>query len=167
MTHPTDDRFESENTDGGGEVIGIAANQDSVGDDQSDSRINEADLENNPAARLGQHLNHIRLDRNLTLRQVEDLSDKVVSNPYLSQIEKGKIKQPSPNILHTLARIYNTSYEKLMEMAGYIVAKPTENAAHGRAATFAELNLSEQEEHELLEYLKWKRSMKGNTGEGG
>ena len=107
--------------------------------------------------KLGRHLAAIRDDRGLSLRRVEELTNKLVSNAYLSQIETGKISQPSPNILHALSVLYRTSYETLMELAGYIVSSHTPDEAHGRAATFAELNLTEAEEAELLAYLKFKR----------
>jgi len=55
---------------------------------------------------LGRYLASIRSDRNMTLRQVEKATSKEVSNAYLSQIENNKIKKPSPNILHTLAELY-------------------------------------------------------------
>lgn len=45
---------------------------------------------------LGQYLASIRADRKLTLRDVEDQTKREVSNAYLSQIETGKIQQPSP-----------------------------------------------------------------------
>jgi len=117
---------------------------------------------------LGKHLAAIRQDRGFSLRQVESLTRNLVSNAYLSQIESGKINQPSPNILHALAEVYKASYEKLMELAGYIVSTRKEaGGAHGRAATFAELNLSEEEEHELLEYLKFRRNFRDRLNEGG
>jgi HTH-type transcriptional regulator, competence development regulator len=114
--------------------------------------------------KLGRHLAAIRDDRGLSLRRVEDLTNKVVSNAYLSQIETGKISQPSPNILHALAVLYRTSYETLMELAGYIRPSQAPNESHGRAATFAELHLTEAEEAELLAYLKFKRERE-KTGE--
>lgn len=125
---------------------------------------NEREEEQNRSA-LGQHLAAIRTDRKLSLRRVEDLTNKLVSNAYLSQIEKGKVLHPSPNILHALAEVYRTSYEQLMEMAGYINARPEKRALHGRAATFAALNLTEAEERELLEYLKFRRSQKTDNVE--
>jgi len=118
-----------------------------------------------PTGNLGQHLAAIRTNRGFSLRQVEELTNKVVSNAYLSQIEHGRIQQPSPNILHALAQVYKTSYQQLMELAGYIVAKSTKNATHGRAATFAALNLTEEEETELLEYLRFRRQMREKSGE--
>ena len=41
---------------------------------------------------LAQYLASIRRDRKMTLRQVEEATNKDVSNAYLSQIENGKIQ---------------------------------------------------------------------------
>ncbi|MGE0490083.1 MAG: helix-turn-helix domain-containing protein [Vulcanimicrobiota bacterium] len=109
---------------------------------------------------LGEYLASIRADRNLTLRQVEEATNREVSNAYLSQIENGRVGKPSPNILHALAVLYDISYPKLMEMAGYVVPskkrEPTER--HGSIATFAEHHLTSEEESQLLAYLKFIRS---------
>lgn len=114
---------------------------------------------------LGEYLASIRNDRNLSLRAVEERTNKQVSNAYLSQIETGKIQQPSPNILHALAELFEIDFEKLMEKAGYITptAARQQPARHGRAATFAEHNLSPGEERELMQYLEFmrKRDAKG------
>ena len=47
-----------------------------------------------------------------------------------------------------------------MEMAGYLMsaARRSDGARHGRVATFAEYNLTEDEESELIEYLRFIRS---------
>ena len=108
---------------------------------------------------LGQYLASIRTDRGMTLRQVEDATEKQVSNAYLSQIENGKVGRPSPNILYALAELYGVSFEGLMERAGYYL-EPTErraDARHGRAATFAEHDLTPDEEAQLLDFLKFLR----------
>ncbi len=113
---------------------------------------------------LGTHLAAVRRDRGFSLRQVEDLTKKAVSNAYLSQVESGKILQPSPNILHALSAAYQISYEQLMEMAGYIGSeRKSESSSPSRKSTLSELNLSEQEEKELLEYLQFRRSLKGKA----
>ena len=116
--------------------------------------------ESRPTNRLAEHLAQIRGDRGFSLRQVEELTNKTVSNAYLSQIENGKIQKPSPNILHALASLYESSYEVMMELAGYIVGTRGAEATHGRAATFAELNLSEAEEEEVLKYIKFLRTQR-------
>jgi HTH-type transcriptional regulator, competence development regulator len=115
---------------------------------------------------LGQYLASIRNDRKMTLREVEEATNKQVSNAYLSQIENDKIRKPSPNILHCLAELYGISFENLMEMAGYLMS-PTKRAndeRHGRVATFAEHHLTPEEESELMQYLQFMRSRK-RTGD--
>ena len=109
---------------------------------------------------LGQYLASIRTDRKMTLREVEEATDRQVSNAYLSQIENDRIGKPSPNILHSLAETYAISFENLMEMAGYLMsaARRSDDARHGRVATFAEYNLTADEESELIEYLQFIRS---------
>jgi len=111
---------------------------------------------------LGQYLASIRTDRKLTLRQVEEATNKEVSNAYLSQIENDKIQQPSPNVLHALADIYVVDYGQLMEMAGYITNTKarSQGQRHGRVATFANHTLTPAEESELMDYLKFMRSRK-------
>lgn len=115
---------------------------------------------------LGEYLAHVRVVKKMTLREVEEACDREVSNAYLSQLENGRISKPSPNILHALAEVYGVPYERLMEKAGYISAVSTASPSrpssaiprHGRAATFADENLTEEEEEELLKYLAFLRS---------
>jgi transcriptional regulator with XRE-family HTH domain len=105
---------------------------------------------------FGKHLARLRDAAHLTLRQVEEASSKEVSNAYLSQLENDKITKPSPNVLHVLARIYSTSYEDLMERAGYFPATST-GSRQARVATFAVENLTPDEEKALIEYLAFIR----------
>jgi transcriptional regulator with XRE-family HTH domain len=111
------------------------------------------------ALTLGKYLASIRADRRMTLRQVEEATNKVVSNAYLSQIENDKVQQPSPNVLHALAEIYGIDFGDLMERAGHIVPAKTrgENERHGRIATFANHNLTPEEEEQLVRYLQFIR----------
>ncbi|MGY4433950.1 transcriptional regulator with XRE-family HTH domain [Bradyrhizobium sp. F1.13.1] len=110
---------------------------------------------------LGKYLASIRADRKMSLRDVEEATRKQVSNAYLSQIETEKIKQPSPNILHALAELYAINFENLMQMAGYITGtKRADTERHGRIATFAEHNLTAEEEAEMLRYLEFMRDRK-------
>ncbi len=117
---------------------------------------------------LGQYLASIRDDRGLTQRDVEKATNKVVSNAYLSQIENGLIKKPNPNILHALSELYAISYEDLMERAGYIVptrSRSDDEQRHGRVATFAEHNLTAEEEAQLVQFLGYLRSRKKTGGQ--
>lgn len=117
-------------------------------------------IEKPKASTLGTYLESLRSACELSLRDVEEATEKQVSNAYLSQLETGKITKPSPNILHALSKVYGAPYAKLMEKAGYIAATSEKNEGkkHGRAATFAIENLTADEEEELLKYLAFVRS---------
>lgn len=114
------------------------------------------------ALTLGGYLAAVRADRGLSLRQVEEMTGREVSNAYLSQLENDKVKQPSPNVLHALSATYEIDYIGLMERAGYLTPQQsaTTPKRHGRAATFAEIDLTSDEEAELLRFLKFMRSEK-------
>jgi transcriptional regulator with XRE-family HTH domain len=117
---------------------------------------------------LGQYLASIREDRDLSQRDVEKATNKVVSNAYLSQIENGLIKKPNPNILYALSELYAIGYEDLMERAGYIVPTRSRGGGeqrHGRVATFAGHNLTDEEEAELVQFLGYLRSRKKPGGQ--
>jgi transcriptional regulator with XRE-family HTH domain len=125
--------------------------------------MSESNSKETSAQILGSFLASLRAAKGLTLRQVEEATDKEVSNAYLSQLEHGKIAKPSPHILYSLSEVYGVAYEKLMEKAGYITSsqdKRDDGIKHGRAATFAIDNLTTDEENALLDYLKFYRSQK-------
>src|SRR5690348_13841325 len=44
-----------------------------------------------------------------------------ISAAYLSKLESGSVKNPSPHILHQLAGALEIPYIQLMRLAGYIV----------------------------------------------
>ena len=106
---------------------------------------------------LGAVLADLRMAKGLSLRQVEEATDKAVSNAYLSQLENGKIKKPSPNVLHNLAAVYAVPYEALMEKAGYLLPAENGPARRKRLAAFAIDDLTAEEEEELLKYLAFLR----------
>lgn len=51
----------------------------------------------------------------LTLRDVERITKFRVSNSYLSQLEKGKIKSPSLHIAAELSEVYDLPVDTLVE----------------------------------------------------
>lgn len=125
--------------------------------------------------KLAGFLRALRMARRLTLRQVERTAD--VSNAYLSQVEQGKIAQPSPHILQKLANCYGVAPEELMAKAGYITdplrARPglVPAAAGNRRGGAVRPPIKRQEvihnalgavtreeEYELLQYLAFIRS---------
>ena len=112
------------------------------------------------AGALGGLLTDLRAAKALSLREVENATGGAVSNAYLSQLEKGKIRKPSPNVLHHLAAVYGASYETLMEKAGYLLPS-TKPGRKRRLAAFAIDDLTAEEEEELLKYLAFLRARGG------
>lgn len=66
---------------------------------------------------LGDYLREQRQSARLSLRQLSELAG--VSNPYLSQIERG-LKRPSAEILQQLAKGLEVSAESLYVKAGIL-----------------------------------------------
>lgn len=114
---------------------------------------------------LGARLVQLRSATGMTLRQVEEATDREISNAYLSQLENGKISKPSPNILHTLAGVYEARYEELMELAGYILSEPKQSSGRrqGRVAALSIKDLTAEEEDALLKYAAFLRSQRKRT----
>jgi HTH-type transcriptional regulator, competence development regulator len=107
---------------------------------------------------LGTLLADLRTAKGLSLREVEEATGKTVSNAYLSQLEHGKIRKPSPHVLHSLAKVYVVPYEALMEKAGYLLPSANGPRHRKRLAAFAIDDLTAEEEEELLKYLAFLRS---------
>jgi len=107
---------------------------------------------------LGTQLRRIRALRKLSLRDVEEATG--ISNPYLSQLENGKISKPSPHFLHKLAKLYDVEYEILMQAAGYVHERQQKAgpATLLGAALFSDKDLTAEEEQELAKYLQFLRT---------
>jgi transcriptional regulator with XRE-family HTH domain len=99
----------------------------------------------------------LRTAKGMSLREVEQATGRTVSNAYLSQLENGKIKKPSPGVLHHLAEVYAVPYEALMERAGYLMPSEEQGGRRKRLAAFAIDDLTAEEEEELLKYLAFLR----------
>jgi transcriptional regulator with XRE-family HTH domain len=108
---------------------------------------------------LGSLLRGGRERKSLSLRAVERVTG--VSNAYLSQLESGKIRQPSPVVLHKLAELYELPYATIMERAGYptVTAAGTETEPSVIDSRLGPI--STDEEHALREYLEFLRSRRG------
>jgi transcriptional regulator with XRE-family HTH domain len=111
---------------------------------------------NAESSELGTFLRAAREGSQLTLRAVEKATG--ISNAYLSQLESGKIRQPSPVVLHKLSELYETSYAYAMELAGYPVPDSSDtNESYTRLASrFGPI--SREEEESLAEYLEFLRA---------
>jgi len=91
-----------------------------------------------------------------------------ISAAYLSKLENGAVKKPSPHVLLQLSEALTVPYAELMRLSGYRVpGQPDQHAADTvGAALFADITVDEREE--LLEYLAWyrarQRSKRGANG---
>ncbi len=68
---------------------------------------------------LGDLLRQLRKAKKWTLRDVEKMIG--VPNAHLSQVETGKIEQPSEGLLWDLADIYDYDFNSLSRAAGHVV----------------------------------------------
>ena len=100
---------------------------------------------------LGEYLREQRQAAKLSLRQLSELAG--VSNPYLSQIERG-LKRPSAEILQQLAKGLEVSAESLYVRAGILDAEspaPTADAPDVRRAIAADPALTARQKKTLLD----------------
>ncbi|GAA2737746.1 hypothetical protein GCM10009867_26140 [Pedococcus aerophilus] len=99
---------------------------------------------------LGDYLREQRTSAKLSLRQLSELAG--ISNPYLSQIERG-LKKPSAEILQQLAKGLEVSAESLYVRAGILDERhghPAE-APDTRAVIGADPRLSDRQKSALLD----------------
>lgn len=109
-----------------------------------------------PIYTIGKFLKEARNDKNLSLRAVE--AETGISNAYLSQLESDKINEPSPNLLFKLCEFYGISYQTALELVGYPLQQNIEEEPSIRRLTARFGKVTDEEEEELADYLKFLRS---------
>lgn len=106
---------------------------------------------------LGTRLREIREIRGQSLRGLA--ASAGISAAYLQKLERGDVRQPSPGVLHKLAKALEVPYADLMELAGHIV--PRRGAGNASVNVLAHAlsaeELSPREVEELARYLTWIR----------
>jgi HTH-type transcriptional regulator, competence development regulator len=106
--------------------------------------------------KLSSFLASARQHKKLTIRAVEAATG--ISNAYLSQLETGKIRSPSPVILRKLGELYSIPYSTILELAGY-PAPESETLDTSLTDVAAKLGpITPEEADELADYLKYLRS---------
>ncbi|HNM96694.1 MAG TPA: helix-turn-helix transcriptional regulator [Marmoricola sp.] len=96
---------------------------------------------------LGDYLKDQRVNAQLTLRQLAEQAG--VSNPYLSQIERG-LRRPSADVLQALAKALRISAEQLYVQAG--ILNPDEDEARSvELAVLGDPSLTERQKQSLLD----------------
>ena len=76
---------------------------------------------------LGSFIRSQRKLADLSLRELAEMTE--VSNPYLSQLERG-LHQPSVRVLKSIANALNVSAETLLVQAGLLEGERQEGEAH-------------------------------------
>jgi transcriptional regulator with XRE-family HTH domain len=99
---------------------------------------------------LGAFIRAQRQQAKMSLRDLADLTD--VSNPYLSQIERG-LHEPSMRVLKAISDALNVSIETLLARAGLVSERTgtdAERATDTVAAIVADPALTDDQRHSLL-----------------
>jgi transcriptional regulator with XRE-family HTH domain len=103
---------------------------------------------------LGDYLREQRRGAQLTLRQLAEQTG--VSNPYLSQIERG-LRRPSAGVLQQLAKALRVSAETLYVRAGILEADDSDDRAV-TTAILGDIHLTERQRQALLDiYQSFRR----------
>src|ERR1700681_869508 len=95
---------------------------------------------------IGEYIREQREQAKISLRQLSQAAG--VSNPYLSQIERG-LRKPSAEILQQIAKGLRISAEALYVQAGILEERPPDSGV--RVAVLAETGLTERQKQVLLE----------------
>jgi transcriptional regulator with XRE-family HTH domain len=109
---------------------------------------------------LGDYLHEQRVSAQLSLRQLSEQAG--VSNPYLSQIERG-LRRPSAEVLQQIAKALRISAEQLYIRAG--ITHPDDGVGGSvELAVLADTQLTERQKQSLLDVYQSFLAM--NNAEG-
>jgi transcriptional regulator with XRE-family HTH domain len=102
---------------------------------------------------LGEFIREQRSNARLSVRRLSDMAG--ISNPYLSQIERG-LRRPSAEILQQIAKALRISAETLYIRAGILEAREMEGSLTD--AILAEPSLRDEQKQTLLRiFLSFRR----------
>ena len=108
---------------------------------------------------LGGYLREQRVAAEMSLRQLAELAG--VSNPYLSQIERG-LRRPSAEVLQQLAKALRISAEQVYVQAG--ILNPDDDQVRSvELAVLADPGLTERQKQALLAVYQSFRAENAST----
>ena len=108
---------------------------------------------------IGEYIREQREQAKISMRQLAQSAG--VSNPYLSQIERG-LRKPSADILQQIAKGLRISAEALYVQAGILEDRPADSGV--RSALLADPQLSERQKQVLVEIYESFRRENAATG---
>lgn len=97
--------------------------------------------------RLGRVIRERRTAAEMSLRELAARTN--VSNPYLSQLERG-LHEPSVRVLRAIAHALNMSVDALMAQAGLVDPPPKEDVPSVEEAIAADPHLTDEQRAALL-----------------
>jgi transcriptional regulator with XRE-family HTH domain len=109
---------------------------------------------------IGAYIREQREQAKISLRQLAQAAG--VSNPYLSQIERG-LRRPSADILQQIARGLRISAEALYVQAGFLEDRPPGSGV--RDAVLTDPELTERQKQMLLEVYESFRKESAADGQ--
>jgi transcriptional regulator with XRE-family HTH domain len=111
---------------------------------------------------IGEYIRQQREQAKISLRQLAEQAG--VSNPYLSQVERG-LRKPSADILQQIAKGLRISAEALYVQAGILEDRPGDSGV--RSALLTDPQLTERQKQVLIEIYESfrKESQKSPTAE--
>ena len=112
---------------------------------------------------IGEYIREQREQAKISMRQLAQSAG--VSNPYLSQIERG-LRKPSADILQQIAKGLRISAEALYVQAGILEDRQPDSGV--RSALLADPQLSERQKQVLIEiYESFRRENAATTAQAG
>ena len=120
------------------------------------------DLRDEQLHALGAFIRAQRRLANLSLRQMADLGH--VSNPYLSQLERG-LHEPSVRVLQAIARALDLSADALLAQAGVAdEEEPAPEAVSTEAAIRRDPDITDDQKQALLAVYRSYRDSNAASG---
>ena len=108
---------------------------------------------------VGEVVRRLRDEKHITQRELEKLTAGAVSRGYVANLERAKIKMPSPEKLAALAKALGVTRRYILEQTG--MAEPldmTDPYIVELADIFA--GLTDEEKEEIVAAARWKAERK-------
>lgn len=113
-------------------------------------------------ARLGEFIRDRRSQARLSLRKLSEQAG--ISNPYLSQIERG-LRKPSAEILQSIAKALRISAETLYVQAGILEDRDADESF--TTAVFSDTSITERQKQVLVDiYESFRRENRAASEDG-
>lgn len=106
-------------------------------------------------SKLGAFIKGKREQRNLSIRKLAETAG--ISHTEIKRIEDGVRRQPSPQVLRSIAVALNVQYEELMSLAGYLDTQ--EKSLVAAQATSTD-DLTEDELAKVNEFIAFIKSQR-------